>query len=238
MSKRVDLTGQKFGIIYRATNNKNGKIYIGQTIRTLDKRKSGHYVDSRRGSSKINRAIAKYGIGGFTWEVLHNNVLASQLDYLEQYEICMHGSYENGYNTTIGGDVNPMKGKRHSEESRRKISKGLTGRRDSKKTLEKKRRAGLGKILSEETKIKISKNHADVSGKNNPMYGRSVYSVWVKKFGKDEAERRKNKFTNKLSKSIKGTMVGEKNPHSKLTFNIVDEIREKYKTGKYKAYWV
>jgi len=36
----------------------------------------------------------------------------------------------------------------------------------------------FGKDVSEETKQKISNNHADVSGKNNPMYG-------VKRFGKD-----------------------------------------------------
>ena len=70
-----------------------------------------------------------------------------------------------------------------------------------------------GKILSNETKLKVSNNHADVSGKNNPnygnhnnlsnehkqkikdwatnnlnpMFGKSVYSVWVEKYGVDIA---------------------------------------------------
>ena len=32
------------GIIYKATNIKNNKVYIGQTIHTLEKRKRNHYV--------------------------------------------------------------------------------------------------------------------------------------------------------------------------------------------------
>jgi len=178
--------------------------------------------------------MSKYGIDGFIWEILHDNVPISQLDYVEQFEICMHSSYENGYNTTIGGDVNPMKGRKHTEKSRAKISKGLTGKRHSKETLEKKRKAMLGKTPSDEARRKISKNHADVSGENNPMYGINIYDNWKKKFGDKIASEKITKHKQKLSKSIKGKMAGDKNPSSKLTRNIVNEIRYLYENEGYK----
>ena len=58
------------------------------------------------------------------------------------------------------GKNNPFFGKKHSEETRKQISKKTTGRIGYWKD----------KKLSKETKLKISNNHADVSGKNNPMY--------------------------------------------------------------------
>lgn len=226
-------TVSRIGAIYRATNNKNGKVYIGQTISTLKIRQSGHYTDSKRGNSKINRAIAKYGIDGFVWEILHDAVPVGQLDYVEQYEICMHGSYENGYNTTIGGDVNPMKGNRHTKEAREKITKALTGRQHSKETLEKKRRSMLGKTLSEAAKIKISNNHVDVSGDNNPMYGVSLYEHWNKKFGPKAAAKKIIQHKQRLSNSITDKMSGCKNPSAKLTQEMVNEMRNLYRHHKY-----
>jgi len=70
-----------------------------------------------------------------------------------------------------------MRGKKHSKETREKISEAGKGKIHSKKTIEKIRQANLGeknpmygKIVSKETKRKISKAN---KGKNNPMYGKS-----------------------------------------------------------------
>ena len=54
-----------------------------------------------------------------------------------------------------------MYGKNHTPESIRKISLAQTGNKNM-----------LGKTLSEETKAKISENHADISGDKHPMYGK------------------------------------------------------------------
>ena len=52
-------------IIYKIVNNINGKIYIGQTIQTLEKRWKSHC--SKGGSlSYIKRAIFKYGQNNFS----------------------------------------------------------------------------------------------------------------------------------------------------------------------------
>lgn len=41
-------------------------------------------------------------------------------------------------------------------------------------------------------------------GKNNPMYGRSVYDVWLEKYGKEEADRRMAELKQKRSERSKG----------------------------------
>jgi group I intron endonuclease len=57
------------------------------------------------------------------------------------------------------GDKNPMYGKTHSPEARNKISethKGKPGRRPSDDGIEKIRQANTGKVVSEETRKKMS----------------------------------------------------------------------------------
>ena len=65
--------------------------------------------------------------------------------------------------------------------------------------------AAAGISRSEETRKKLRKLN---SGKNNPMYGRCAYDVWLEKYGKEEADRRQKETNNKLSKS----KMGDKNP--------------------------
>lgn len=59
----------------------------------------------------------------------------------------------------------------------------------------------FGKHLSKEHKEKIS-------GKNHGMYGKSCYDIWIEKYGKDEADRRKKIMIEKRSISLSG----ENNP--------------------------
>jgi len=54
-----------------------------------------------------------------------------------------------------------------------------------------------GVIVSEKTRQKISQNHSNVSGTNNPMYGKKRDDVWCKGLTKETDERVK-KISNKL----------------------------------------
>jgi hypothetical protein len=96
----------KDGCIYKATNIFNGKVYIGQTIQELEKRKRQHIKDSINPKYHFHRAIKKYGEESFLWEVLHYSTDSRELNNLEIEEIKKHSSYgrESGYNMTIGGD--------------------------------------------------------------------------------------------------------------------------------------
>lgn len=62
------------------------------------------------------------------------------------------------------GKDNAFYGKHHSLETKKKISCANKGRPSHNK----------GVVLSEETRIKISEHHADVSGKNNPRARRVI----------------------------------------------------------------
>ena len=88
-------------IIYKYTNKINGKQYIGQTIRGFDLR---HYEHIRGDKSYFDRAINKYGIENFEWEILY---VASNTEELNEKEIELiqkHNTLKpNGYNVTLGG---------------------------------------------------------------------------------------------------------------------------------------
>jgi hypothetical protein len=95
-------------IIYKVTNTVNGKIYIGQTINSLDHRKSGHYRDLR--ARKVNygafhNALAKYKEDEFIWEIIDNADSIDELNQKEQYWISFYDSTnkEKGYNRDSGG---------------------------------------------------------------------------------------------------------------------------------------
>jgi hypothetical protein len=67
-----------------------------------------------------------------------------------------------------------------------------------------------GKKHSDELKNKFSKERKGICsvGEKNPMFKRSVYSVWLQKYGKDEADKRLLSFKNNMSIATSG----EKNP--------------------------
>lgn len=95
----------KFGKIYLITNDVNSKVYVGQTIQTLNKRFNGHccYSKSDRSSNMyIKRAIHKYGRDKFHITLLEECPI-DLLNERERYWISFYNSYNEGYNLTKGG---------------------------------------------------------------------------------------------------------------------------------------
>lgn len=92
--------------IYQITNLLNGKIYIGKTLHSIEKRWKEHCNDAYR-ERNINRplyaAIRKYGPENFKIETLEE-VDEQHLNEREVYWIEILGSFKNGYNATLGGD--------------------------------------------------------------------------------------------------------------------------------------
>lgn len=99
---------------------------------------------------------------------LYYNRPASELIFLPQKEhLSMHRKGKRLSEETrkklsevSKGRPSPMKGKHHTEEARKKMSEASKGNKSH-----------LGFRLTDEQRKKISDNHSDVSGKNNPMYG-------------------------------------------------------------------
>lgn len=96
------------GIIYKLTNNINGKVYIGLTTRPFNIRMNQHKYDAIHNNKyPIHKAINKYGWENFTKEIIDNATTLEELKEKEQYWISYYGSYgtTKGYNATSGGDT-------------------------------------------------------------------------------------------------------------------------------------
>lgn len=104
----VILSEKITGIIYKATAP-DGKIYIGQTLRSLMVRIKQHKKSSLNKNnrkyyfSKFMSAIRQYGTENFKWEILYQDVPWNELSKLEMTEIEKHNSFSVGLNSTPGG---------------------------------------------------------------------------------------------------------------------------------------
>lgn len=108
-------------IIYKITNNINGKVYIGQTKQTIKKRWSQHCSIS--GNMFIQRSIRKHGKENFTIEEIDGANDITELSYLEEHYIHIYNSMTPiGYNVKKGG----MRGT-HTEEVRKRMAEAHIG---------------------------------------------------------------------------------------------------------------
>ena len=96
-------------LIYKITNLINNKCYIGQTIKTAEQRWKEHQSHAfgshpNDQNKTLYKAIRKYGLENFTFEVLQDNIETfEQLDKAEIYWIDYYNSFVKGYNETFGG---------------------------------------------------------------------------------------------------------------------------------------
>ena len=105
-----------FGLIYKALNLVNEKVYIGQTRDYLSHRKYKHFYEAYVNDSQLyfHRAIRKYGKENFIWDVLAYAETPEDLDNLERKYIAEYQANNSqfGYNLTAGGlDSLPDNGK-------------------------------------------------------------------------------------------------------------------------------
>lgn len=92
--------------IYKITNKINGKVYIGKTMFSIQKRWQEHLKDSKKQRYEkrpLYNAINKYGEENFNVEQIEEceyNILNDRECFWIEY----YGSFKNGYNATMGGD--------------------------------------------------------------------------------------------------------------------------------------
>jgi group I intron endonuclease len=95
-----------YGIVYKAENPVNKKVYIGKTTKTLERRKNLHLAKSRVQTYHFSLAIRKYGIDYFIWSIIEECETKTDLNNREVYWINKYNSNNKdiGYNMTKGGD--------------------------------------------------------------------------------------------------------------------------------------
>lgn len=153
------------GCIYIIKNTVNDKVYIGQTVKTMEERWREHVYNANAGQRDqlIYLAMRKYGVENFYVELLKIAEEDESLDELEIFYVKQFNALSpNGYNMTIGGskfkDDNPM----YHDEVRKKVSQHFIGDKNPAKrpeVREKIRQSSLGKIISAETRKKMSENN-------------------------------------------------------------------------------
>lgn len=92
-------------VVYKHTNKKNGKAYIGITS-DYDRRSADHrrMANTKGKKFAFHLAIRKYGWDGFTHEILHAGLTLEEANAAEVAAIASHGTLEpDGYNLCTGG---------------------------------------------------------------------------------------------------------------------------------------
>lgn len=90
--------------IYQIVNEINGKIYVGKTNFSIEKRFREHCHDAfqeRNEKRPLYAAMRKYGIENFRVELLEET---NEPEVREIYWIEKLASFKTGYNATLGGD--------------------------------------------------------------------------------------------------------------------------------------
>ena len=149
----------------------------------------------------LKLAIKKYGLQNFTKDIIEYCKNSKQLSIREIFWIKHYNSRNRlvGYNITKGGD-------------------GVSGLPSIWRT----------RKFSDEHRMKISKNHADVNGEKNPMFGKT-HKDSVKENLRKIKTGLKYSQECKLKHSEKNK--GDRNPNSKLNDEIVLNIRTDYNNG-------
>lgn len=200
-----------YGIIYKITCLVNKKLYIGQTIRSLKARWASHISDSgcKNSTSKLHRAIKRYGSDQFEIEIIEECIDQEALDSKEVYWIDHYKSISQGYNILSGGKSG-FTGFNHTEKAKKRISTALKGR-----------------VVSEETRKKHSERIKAQGGIPNFELGRQRFRERVKETGSpkkgisvSEDQKKKQALTmtgrlhseetkQKISDSMKGRKLSE-----------------------------
>jgi len=206
--------------LYRITNLLSDKVYIGQTVNSGRRWSDHKWLSRRKPEQYIHNAMNKYGIENFLFEVIAECKLPDDANESEKQLIVQYDSRnpEKGYNLAPGGETawntglptkqQPMYGKHHSENSRKKISE-----------------SNIGKLNphSEEWKEKVS----------NALFGHEVSDKTKEKIKNKQINKCKSEITKKKMSDSHKKLVGEKHPKAKLTKEQVLLIREEYATGNF-----
>lgn len=116
-------------LVYKVTNITNGKVYIGQTVKTLEERRRTHYhaasCKTRPNVRHFIHALRKNSKSDFIWECVF---ISEHQELIDDKEIELISKYQStnhtkGYNIQLGG-----KGGKHSEETKVLIGQAQIGK--------------------------------------------------------------------------------------------------------------
>jgi hypothetical protein len=213
------------GIIYKATGP-DGRIYIGQTTKSLKERKCAHqkraYFGDRRTAFHV--ALLEHGFKSFEWEQIDTAETAEELNEKERHWIAHYKANDPacGYNLQNGGTI----GSKQSAITRQKISEASKGencywygKQRSEETRKKLSEAGKGKTHTPETRLKMSLAH---KGKKKPPLSEEHRRAISK-------AHKGSKHTMEHRQKIRQAQIGQKRkPHTPETKRKLSESLKKF----------
>lgn len=156
-----------YGTIYKITNIETNKIYIGKTVKPIEKRFLEHLKTARRPrtyTSYLYNAINSYGDDKFIIEAVEECEDEQSLDKREKYWIGFLHSQDPGigYNIQEGGEGGAVRSKEFVPSSKMLASlergRHLPSSFKHKQQLAERRR---GCTVSQETRDKLRQGSAD-----------------------------------------------------------------------------
>jgi len=167
----------------------SGKLYIGQTC-NFSKRYNAYKTSNAKSQPKLNYSFLKYGIENHKFEIVIENLDNYEVNPMENFYIKYYNCVTIGLNCSYDA-LSPMKNRKHSTETKNKMSlqrKGksfgirttehienlkkaiqktfVEGRIGARKgvmlsieTKDKLKKVQLGRVHSDNHKLKVSLNH-------------------------------------------------------------------------------
>ena len=142
----------------------DGKRYVGMTAKTPEQRWRNKYHNNE----KFSKAIKKYGWNNFSHDVLFENLSKEDAEKIEKALIKKYDTANpaKGYNIALGGHGNS--GYHHSEETKSKIRKSLTGIQHTDERKAKQSAATRNKWRNPEYRLQMVAAHIGKNrGKDN-----------------------------------------------------------------------
>ena len=153
--------------IYKITSP-SGKIYIGQTINYEKRIKCYKRLECKL-QVKLYNSFKKYGVQSHNFQLIEfceSNLLNERERYWQDYYNCIGNKGLNcrlTKSTDKSGELSEqtirrMKGRIVSQETRKKLSNALKGKKKSIQSIENNRKSNIGRKMTIETREKISKS--------------------------------------------------------------------------------
>ncbi len=193
----------------------NEIFYVGQG--TTHQGRFDRAYSKRSRSLWWNNYVSKYGYP--IVEVIEHNIDKDIADLIEMELISKYGRSDINrgslVNLTNGGDGSGERSEEYCKEHSIRMSgenHPMWGKKHTREWIENNSKSHIGKKLSDETKKKMS----------------------ISRTGLKRSDETKKKMSESSSGEKNGMFgrTGDKNPASKLTWEIVDDIREIYKSGE------